>query len=94
MTKLALLAAAFLGITCQAEEFALVGCKIVLEKGEFTHQDGTIVSIFESFKAWQMLDFHVFIYVECKYCGQAHPIDYGCANPNCRGHNKLGSVQK
>lgn len=62
----------------------------MLEKDEFTHHNGkimineeTVTSIFESFKAWEMLDFHVFIYVECQWCGQAHPIDFACSNPSC-----------
>lgn len=100
MKKLAILSAIFLGITCQAQECAVIGCKILLEKDEFTSRNGhiyinqdTVESIFRSFEAWQMLDFHVFIYVECQYCGQAHPIDYTCANPNCRGHNKIGSMK-
>ncbi len=78
-------------LCAQPEEYAVIGCKIVLEKDEYRHHNGqihinekTVESIFESFKAWQMLDFHVFIYVECQSCGQPHPIDYECPNPKCQ----------
>lgn len=76
---------------CASEEHAVIGCKIILDKGEYTRSNGkihinedTITSIFESFKAWQMLEFKVFIYVECPSCGMAHLVDYQCPNPDCR----------
>lgn len=74
--------------TC-ANEVAVIGCRIMLDRKDYTIQDGKTYihdvcfeEIFESFKAWEMLDFHVFIYVECERCGTAHPVDYEC--PNCK----------
>jgi hypothetical protein len=89
---LALLASCVLsGPVCAEEEYAVIGCKIVLDKNEYTRNNGkisihedTVASIFESFKAWQMLEFKVFIYVECPSCGMAHLVDYQCPNENCR----------
>lgn len=75
----------------QPEETAVIGCKIVLDKDEYTKRNGkilinedTVADIFKSFQAWQMLEFKVFIYVECEYCGMAHLVDYQCPNENCR----------
>jgi hypothetical protein len=72
-------------------EQAVIGCKIVLDPNEYTTHNGkihinesTVASIFESFQAWQMLEFKVFIYVECPSCGMAHLVDYPCPNENCR----------
>lgn len=73
------------------QEYPVLGPRIVLDKDEFIFHEGKVLinkdaieSIFQSFKAWEMLDFHVFIYVQCEFCGQAHPIDYACSNPDCR----------
>lgn len=73
-----------------AEECAVIGCRIMLDKDDYTIIDGKIYlqdecfeSILRSFKAWEMLDFHVFVYVRCESCGMSHPIDYACPNPNC-----------
>lgn len=81
----------FIGPVCAKEEQAVIGCKIVLDKDEYTRNNGkiqinqeTVESIFESFKAWQMLEFKVFIYVQCESCGMAHLVDYQCPNENCR----------
>jgi hypothetical protein len=37
----------------------------------------------QSFEAWNIIEFKVFMYVECDKCGALHLIDYGCTNPNC-----------
>ena len=86
-----LLNCALIAPICANEETAVIGCKIVLDKGEYTKFNGkihineeTVASIFDSFKAWQMLEFKVFIYVECESCGMAHLVDYQCPNENCR----------
>ncbi len=86
-----------------------LGCRVLLEQDDYNRDGNDIyiksgvmqqilsnlrnIEGIHSYDAWEMLDFHVFIYVECQYCGMAHPIDYQCPNPNCRGHNKMGSVK-
>lgn len=89
MKKLAILASLALSLTSYADQVAVIGCRIVLDKHDYTIKDGKTYiydecfeSIFETFKAWEMLDFHVFIYIECEKCGAPHPIDYPC--PNCK----------
>lgn len=92
MKTLAILSALCLSLAASAgQECAVIGCKILLEKGEFTHHEGkvyikgqTMEEIFNTPNAW-VIDYHVFIYVECEWCGAPHPIDYACTNPNCRG---------
>ncbi len=37
------------------------------------------------YDAWNILEFKVFIYIECKDCGGLHLVDHGCTNPNCPG---------
>jgi hypothetical protein len=69
---------------------AVIGCKILLEKGDFVKENDNIFikhevqnEIFESVKAWQLLEFKVFIYATCDHCGGLYLVDNGCTNPNC-----------
>ena len=88
-----LLIALLLMLNCAyAQERAVIGCRILLDADEYTRQgdsifikDDTVNAIFENFKAWEMLDFHVFIYVECPNCHGIYLADHGCTNPNCPG---------
>ncbi len=71
--------------------FPVVECKILLEKGDYVKEKGNIFikqevedSIFESVKAWQMLEFKVFIYIQCDYCGASHLADYPCNSDMCK----------
>ncbi len=97
MKILAILAA--LAISQLSAQEMRLGCKLVLEPNEFTkNDDGVYIKadvlkeILNSPNAW-MLDYHVFIYTQCIYCGNVHPVDHECNNPNCRGHQKVGSVK-
>jgi hypothetical protein len=73
------------------QEHAVIGCKILLDKGEYTHHNGdlyikerTIQEVFESVKMWEILEFKVFIYVQCPNCGQAHLADHACNSEMCK----------
>jgi len=76
-------------------EKVVLSCKVLVESGEYTEENGKLfikpsviqdickkMTAFQDFNAWQMLDFHVFIYVECPNCHAAHLIEYNC--PNCQ----------
>jgi hypothetical protein len=74
-----------------ANVFPVAECKILLEKDDYITHKGNIFikedvenEIFESVKAWQMLEFKVFIYVSCDYCGQAHLVDHACNSEMCK----------
>ncbi len=76
--------------TLCAEDHAVIGCKILLEKGDYITDKGNIFikhevqnEIFESVKAWQLLEFKLFVYVECPNCHGLYLVDNGCTNPNC-----------
>ncbi len=69
---------------------AVIGCKILLEKGDYITEKGNIfikhevqTEIFDSVKAWQLLEFKLFVYVECPNCHGLYLVDNGCTNPNC-----------
>ena len=72
-------------------ETEVLGCKVMLDRNEYANINGktyikeeVVAGIFNNFKAWHMIEFKVFIYVECPTCHAPHPIDYAC--PNCETH--------
>ena len=52
----------------------------------FNYSNEEIDSI-KSYQAWQMLEFKLFLYVECPYCHGLYLVDSGCTNPNCKKIN-------
>lgn len=77
-----------------------VSCSVLLENHEYIRKNGKLYvndSVMQEiykeipkiydFQCWEMLDFHVFIYVECPYCHAAHLIDFAC--PNCKNGQQI-----
>ena len=78
----------------------VVECDIHLEKDEYFFNGdeifvnfSTVQDILEksaeihSFDAWEIIDYHIFIYVECETCGKSHLIDYSC--PYCSNGQRI-----
>ena len=53
---------------------------------DIMHHTGKQKETLKSYEAWHMLEFHLFIYVECPNCHALHLVDHGCTNPNCPGN--------
>lgn len=73
-----------------------IGCRVLLSPTEYIIQNedvyiknSTLHEIcselsLQDFDAWEIIDYHIFIYIECPECHAAHLIDHAC--PNCKVH--------
>ena len=91
MKKLLLLSLLCPFLAFAQTETCEMGISILLEKDEYVVKKGKVFvknevleDIFRNVRAWQLLEFKVFIYVQCPVCGAAHLADHACNRDMCQ----------
>jgi hypothetical protein len=75
-------------ITLDAEEYVTSHKEFFIKASivpEIINKSHIQIKGLQSDEAWNIIDYKVFIYIECDKCGALHLVDVGCTNPNCQG---------